>query len=249
MADEAVITAPGESPVSEVVPDEKKEHMVPLSALTGEREKYQNRETQYQSKIDELSAKLYQAEQQIEQKVKQTPASEQDHLRQQYRERLGIDTQEERLVKLEKRLEETVAKREEAIAELQRAEEARKEQSYLNVEAYVRSKLDPSLGITEKSWSGIVMSHMTDEEAWDLKNGRYHGLDALIARARKEGFKANGMVNRTKEAQHVRNLPKVPGPGGVPPGSAPEAKPFTSLRDLHKEAANDFLAIRERERS
>lgn len=244
MADEAVITEPGTEAVGE---PKEKPNTVPLSALLGEREKYQGRETELRATIDTLSTELRTLKGQVEKKVQEAPADEKAKARREWSEFLGLDKLEEKLSKIDAAL----TKLDDLAARLPAVEHG-SNLAFANytrgVELYVSQQYDAkTMPVTASAWQKMVAGEMSEAEAVAIANGDTDKLNAVIERTKKE-FTPSHLAGRTREVQHVRALPKTPGAGGVSPGSEPKENKFTSLRDLHKQAGDDFAAIREREK-
>jgi len=243
MADEIAVEPAGEV----VAPEQPRRDSVPLSALLGEREKFQGREAELRATIDELSSNLRSVQSQVERKVSEAPVDEQSKARKEWSAFLGLDKLEERLSKFDAaigRLDELAAK----IPSVEHGSNLAFSNYARGVEMYVGQQYDArTMPVTPAAWQKMVAGEMTDRETSDIANGDTEVLNKVIARAKKD-FTASGQAGRTREAQHVRGLPRTPGAGGVSPSSGGNEKPFTSLRDLHKQAGEDFLSIKERER-
>jgi len=247
MAENEAVLEPGATQDGEQKDGESKaQTSVPLSALLSEREKFQGRETELRTTIDTLSTELRTLKGQVEKKVAEAPVDEKAKVRREWSEFLGLDKLEEKFAKIDA----AITKLDEMAAKLPAMEHG-SNLAFANytrgVELYVGQQYDAkTMPVTANAWQKMVAGEMTDQEAQAIANGDTESLNKVIERTKKE-FTPSALANRTREAQHVRNLPRVPGPGGTPPG-APGEKPFTSLRDLHKQAGEDFAAIREREK-
>ena len=248
MADDSLVLDPKEA-LDEEGKDSTKEKSstVPLSALLGEREKYQGREADLRTTIESLTEEIRTMKAQVAEKVKEAPADDKSKVRQQWREFLGLDELEGKLTKFD----DAITKLDDLSARIPAVEHG-SNLAFTNyargVELYVEQQYDAKLmPISKSAWQKMVAGEMTDKETQAIANGDTETLNTVIERAKKDVL-PSGLVGKTREAQHVRALPKPPGAGGTAPNSEEKPKPFTSLRDLHRQVAEDFVAIREREK-
>lgn len=209
-------------------PSAPAEKTVPLSALVQERRQAHGRIASLSARIQELEAKTASAQ--------TTPPSQSDEekLRAQWWDKLGIKDSLSKIEAMEKRLEQLQAKAE--LGERAHAQvTASANRAMTKVENIVKGSFDKdleSIGFDKDTWESFVASQMTDEDVQEFF------ADPNQAKALAEKCKKMMMpkINQNKSAiaAKVANLPRTPGPGGMPP--APPAPQPVKGKALHSRA-------------
>lgn len=240
MGDVEVVDKPVET---EEKPEEKKEHLVPVGVLLEERRERQA----LQLHVDALNDKLEEALKTVEKKVDAVPASEEERTAQYWAERLGVNAIKQELADLKKTGADLKTLKDQQAA-LQAMAQSQFEEHVEDMVDVAKSAYDAkTMNVKADEWEQLVADLMTPELVVKIGRGSKRAQKELIDRAKKL-VTIPGAMTRAREAAHVRGLPKAPGPGGtaLPPGQEP--KPFTSLRDLHKDAAQVFQDIVNRDK-
>lgn len=215
----------GAAPSPSSAPTEK---TVPLSALVHERRTAQGRIASLSARIQELEAKAAPAPSSAAQ------TSEEERLRDQWLHKLGLKDPLSKIELLEQRLEQLQSKAD--LGERAHAQvTAAANRAMTKVEQLVKGAFDKdleSVGFDKDSWESFVASQMTDEDVQELFADPNH------AKALTEKCKRMMMpkINQNKSAMaaKVANLPRTPGPGGMPP--APPAPQPVKGKALHSRA-------------
>src|SRR5262249_27126259 len=104
MADESAVAT--EPVVEEPVVEEKKEHQVPVSVLTSEREKFYAREDQLRAHIDKLQGELNERKSAVRDKVEDAPTDEEKRTEAYWKKRWGINEMENQIKAQQAKLDE-----------------------------------------------------------------------------------------------------------------------------------------------
>lgn len=218
---------------------EPKPKMVPLHELKSER-----------AKRKELSARLQQLESQLTAmqstgREDQAALSPEEQRRREWKRFLGQDRIEEEITAL-KQLRDELTQLKESTARASQGGELAVNSYFASLEQYARSQYDPkSIPVPAESWERLVAAEMTPAEMGRIVNGDTQAYLKVIDRCKKM-FAPRAQATQQRQLETVRNLPKVPGPGGHPP-SPPQEEPLTG-RKLHARSADRFFEAMQRER-
>lgn len=221
-------------------PKRPTERTVPVSALIQERRRYQ-------STINEIRRELDQLKRGAKRASEDEPTTDYEKQRRTWQKQLGVTELQEQLAELSKHIEDLTGKVGN-VDELSRSAQLAVRQYVGSVENYALNQYEDSLPVTKAQFDRLVAAEITPEEAEAIFEGDYTAINGAVKRVKQAFKQANpGTFRKGQEANKVKNLPKTPGTGGVAPKATKEEKPFTSLRDLHSDAWEDFNSIRQRQ--
>lgn len=230
-------------------PENPQARMVPVGELIKQRTKYRSREEWLKGQIAEKDQQLAKLLPKSQPASAQPPSAKvPDAYTDQLMERLGLKSMFERMQQFEDRLA-GIGELEKQFPQVQRATNLAMSNYFTAVQNYAASQHDPkTIPISLEGWLDMVAGGMTPDVVEAIYNGDNQPYLELVARCKKQ-FKSGAPapavpVKGARELVKVHNLPRVPGPGGTPPGEPPE-KPLTG-RPLHQRAGARFMESIER---
>ena len=214
------------------------ERTVPVSALIQERRRYQSTISEIRRELDELKRGS------TKRTADPADESEYDRQRRTWQKQLGVTELQEKLDELSEAIE-TIHEKVGRVDHLSHGANLAVRQYIGGVEQHANSQYEDTLPITKDQFERLVAAEITQEEADEIFRGNYRAIDGAVKRV-KQAFRqpSPGTNRKAAEANRLRNLPKTPAKGGTPPKANKEEPAFTSLRDLHNQAWDDFQAKR-----
>lgn len=223
-------------------PKRPSERTVPVSALIQERRRNQERLASLQHKIADLEAKYGREE---EEDDEQLPDEQEKH-RRTWTKHLGVDKLSKQVKAINDAIQD-ITQRMQGVDALQQGSQLAVRQYVKGVEQYAESQYDDTLPITRAQFNKLVAAEITPDYGDRLYEGDMTAIDEIVKIVKSEFRKPNANATRkANEVKKVTNLPKIPGKGGNLPQAREDEKPFTSLRDLHKDAWDTFKSAQER---
>jgi hypothetical protein len=225
-------------PEPEPAPKRPTERQVPVSALIAERRRYQERLDRMQREFDSIKKSAQREEPETN--------DENEKHRRQWTKHLGVDKLSEQIEAMNQAIQEITGKMG-TLDQVSQGSQLAVRQYVQSVENYANSQYDDSLPISKKQFEKLVAAEITPEIGDRLYSGDMSAIDEVVKIVKNEFRKSNpNAIRKANEVKKVTNLPKIPGKGGNPPQAREDAKPFTGLRDLHKDAWETFKSATDR---
>lgn len=217
--------------------DRTADRHVPLSALLAERRHYRAQMEELRRELDALKNSTAQ------QSSTQRPATEEDTIRQQWREFLRLNQLEEKLSSYDKSHQELLSNLQainqaiQQMAPLIEGGQLALSMYFDKVRDYALQSYQPTFPISKEAYERLIAAEMSDEEVAAIRSGDLHAVDKVVDRVKK-ALSGSGQQRAAQEAARLRNLPRPPAPGGVPAEKEPQ-EPKT-MKELHEAAWNTF---------